>query len=150
MKLLYDPERAAEVRGRLQQLRPDSPRQWGKMSAPQMLAHCAIGLEMALGDKRPPRLLIGRILGGMVKSRELGTDAPFRRNSPTAPFMMIADEREFERERSALRALIDRFAAGGPSACTSHPHTFFGRLTPDEWGVLMYKHLDHHFRQFGG
>ena len=149
MKVLYDPERAAEVQDRLQRLRADSPRQWGKMSASQMLAHCAIGLEAALGDIRPSRLFIGRVLGGLVKSRELGTDAPFRRNSPTAPFLVIVDEREFESERSRLRTLIDRFAVGGRVGCTTHPHTFFGRLTPDEWGVLMYKHLDHHFRQFG-
>lgn len=148
MKTLFESDNVEKVKQRLGALRPDSPRQWGKMSAPQMLAHCAIGLETAVGDRRPPRMFIGRILGGMVKSRELGTDAPFRRNSPTAPFMMIADEREFESERSRLRALIDRFAAGGAPGCTSHPHTFFGKLTPDEWGVLMYKHLDHHFRQF--
>lgn len=149
MKTLFDHDKIADVKQRLAALRPDSPRQWGKMSAPQMLAHCAIGLEASLGDTRPPRLLIGRILGGLVKSRELGSDAPFGRNSPTAPFMKIADERELEAERSRVRTLIDRFATAGPAGCTSHPHTFFGRLTPDEWGVLMYKHLDHHFRQFG-
>lgn len=149
MKTLFDSTRVTETQNRLQELRPDSPRQWGKMSAPQMLAHCAIALEAALGDTLPPRLFIGRILGGLVKSRGLGTDAPFRRNSPTAPFMKIADERDLQTERTRVRTLIDRFYAGGPAACTSHPHTFFGRLTPDEWGVLMYKHLDHHFRQFG-
>ena len=149
MKTLFDRDKVAEVKERLDALRPDSPRQWRTMSAPQMLAHCATGLEAALGDELPPRLLIGRILGGLVKSRELGTDAPFRRNSPTAPFMMIADERELESERARVRTLIDRFASGDRAGCTTHPHTFFGRLTPDEWGVLMYKHLDHHFRQFG-
>jgi hypothetical protein len=45
--------------------------------------------------------------------------------------------------------LIDRFAAAGPQGCTTHPHAFFGSLTPDEWAILMYKHLDHHLRQFG-
>jgi hypothetical protein len=54
-----------------------------------------------------------------------------------------------EAERSRLRGLIDRFAAAGPSGCTTHPHTFFGPLTPDEWAELMYKHVDHHLRQFG-
>jgi len=48
-----------------------------------------------------------------------------------------------------LAGLIDRFAAGGPAGCTQHPHSFFGPLTPDEWAILMYKHLDHHLRQFG-
>jgi hypothetical protein len=48
-----------------------------------------------------------------------------------------------------LRGLIDRFVASGPAGCTNHPHSFFGRLTPEEWAILMYKHLDHHLRQFG-
>ncbi len=48
-----------------------------------------------------------------------------------------------------MSRLIDRFATAGREGCTSHPHSFFGRLTPDEWAILMYKHLDHHLRQFG-
>jgi Protein of unknown function (DUF1569) len=43
--------------------------------------------------------------------------------------------------------LIDRLAAG-PEACTKHPHSFFGPLTPVEWAALTYRHLDHHLRQF--
>ena len=35
------------------------------------------------------------------------------------------------------------------SAGFENPHSFFGRLTPEEWAVLMYKHVDHHLRQFG-
>jgi Protein of unknown function (DUF1569) len=43
----------------------------------------------------------------------------------------------------------DRFAKGGAEGCTKHPHNFFGKLTPLEWATGMYKHLDHHLRQFG-
>ena len=46
-------------------------------------------------------------------------------------------------------ARIARFAEAGPAGCTTHPHSFFGRMTPNEWAVLMYKHVDHHLRQFG-
>ena len=28
-------------------------------------------------------------------------------------------------------------------------HAFFGKLTGEEWGRLMHKHIDHHLRQFG-
>ena len=49
---------------------------------------------------------------------------------------------------SSCEALGDN-AQGGPGVCTNHPHSFFGRLVPEEWAVLMYKHLDHHLRQFG-
>lgn len=119
------------------------------MNVAQALAHCAGGLEMALGDCTPPRMFIGRVLGPVVKKLALGNDEPMRKNSPTVPAITVADQREVEAERVRLLGLLDRFSEGGPAGCTSHPHPFFGRLTPDEWAVLMYKHLDHHLRQFG-
>ena len=118
------------------------------MSAPQAVAHCAMGIELALGDRRPPRMMIGRIIGRVIRPLALGNDEPMRRNSPTVPSMVVADERELAAERERLLTLIDRFAAAGPAGCTTHPHSFFGRMTPDEWAILMYKHLDHHLRQF--
>ena len=85
----------------------------------------------------------------VVKRLAIGNDQPIRRNTPTSPDLVVADERELESERRRLDRLIDRFAAAGPAGCTTHPHSFFGRLAPREWAVLMYKHLDHHLRQFG-
>ena len=149
MKNLFEPARAEEVKERLAQLRPDSTRQWGKMSPAQALAHCSTAMEWAVGDRLAPRMFLGRIIGGMIKPKLVGNDEPMRRNSPTAPTLVVADERDLAKERERLRALIDRFAAGGPAGCTKHPHSFFGRLTPEEWAILMYKHLDHHLRQFG-
>ena len=32
---------------------------------------------------------------------------------------------------------------------TQDPHPFFGRMTGEEWDRLLWKHLDHHLRQFG-
>lgn len=149
MKQLFDGPVRDDVHARLARLRPGAERQWGKMTVDQMVAHCANSLEMALGDRRPPRVLIGRLLGGIIKPLALGNDAPMRRNSPTVPAIEVAGTRDFEAERGRLHELIDRFAAAGPAGCTTHPHPFFGRLTPEEWSVLMYKHLDHHLRQFG-
>jgi LPS sulfotransferase NodH len=71
------------------------------------------------------------------------------RNAPTAKSLVVADERDLGKECQRLSTLVERFAAGGPQGCTKHPHTFFGRMTPEEWAKLMYKHVDHHLRQFG-
>ena len=149
MKNLHDRVAVDEVKARLQALRPDAERQWGRMAAPQMVAHCAAALELALGDRRPRRLLVSWILGPIIKPLALGDDAPLRRNSPTLPELMIPEDRELDAERRRLTALIDRFAAAGPAGCTTHPHAFFGPMTPRQWAILMYKHLDHHLRQFG-
>lgn len=148
MKHLFDPAAAAALKVRLETLRPDSPRQWGTMSPAQAIAHCAEAFALAAGELRPPRMFIGRLIGRVIRPLALGDDAPMRRNSPTVPDLAVVDDRDFETERERLRRMIDRFVAAGPSGCTTHPHSFFGRLTAHEWGVLMYKHVDHHLRQF--
>ena len=149
MKNLFEPARVQEIKQRMLQLKPECQRQWGTMNPAQAIAHCSVGVEMALGDKMPPRLLIGRLLGWIVKPMAIGNDAPMRKNTPTDKVLIINDERDLVKERERLCGLIDRFAAAGPSGCTTHPHSFFGRLTPDQWATLTYKHLDHHLRQFG-
>ena len=147
MKNLFQVAAVEEVKERIAQLRPDSERQWGTMNVAQAVAHCSAGLELAAGDRKPPRKLMGWILGRIIKPMALGNDEPMRRNSPT--MIAVQDDRDLGMERERLRGLIDRFAVAGPEGCTAHPHSFFGRLTPEEWAILMYKHLDHHLRQFG-
>lgn len=149
MKNFYDAASAAEVKSRITHLRPDTPRVWGTMSPAQMLAHCSIAMEMALGDRKPPRMFIGRILGPMMRKLAIGNEDPMARNTPTAKDLLVRDDRDMETERMRLTGLVDRFAAAGPAGCTTHPHTFFGPLTPAQWAALMYKHTDHHLRQFG-
>ena len=149
MTNLYDPAVRTRVKERIAQLRPESQRQWGKMNPAQAVAHCAQSMEWAVGDTCPPRMFLGQIIGRMIKSRVLAEEEPMRRNSPTAKTLIVADDRDLAAEQKRLCGLIDRFAAVGPAGCTRHPHSFFGPLTPDEWAILMYKHLDHHLRQFG-
>src|SRR6266851_2850351 len=149
MKNLFEAATVVAVTERMAQLRLDSERLWGRMNAAQAVAHCSAGLELAVGDRIPPRMLLGRIIGRMVKPMALRNDEPMRRNSPTVKGLVVQDERDLGTERERLCGLIDWFAAAGPEGCTTHPHSFFGRLTPEEWATLMYKHLDHHLRQFG-
>jgi hypothetical protein len=149
MKNLYEFSSANEIKERIARLMPDSPRQWGKMNAAQAIAHCAASMEWAVGDRVPPRLFFPGLMGRLIKPLVLGDDKPFRRNSPTSPDLIVPDQRDFNAERQRLYVLIDRFTAAGPTGCTTSPHSFFGRLTPEQWAILTFKHLDHHLRQFG-
>jgi hypothetical protein len=74
---------------------------------------------------------------------------PFPKGAPTAPELkpVIAAE-SFEDERSALLALVERIGTG-PSDGAGPGHPLFGPLTWREWGVVTYKHFDHHLKQFG-
>jgi hypothetical protein len=149
MKNIFEAATLEEVKVRMAQLRPDSERQWGKMNPAQTLAHCSAAIAMAEGDIVPPRILIGRLLGPLAKRSLIVKGEPMRRNSITPKICVVADERDFVMERQRLLESLDRFAVGGPTRCTKHPHFFFGPLTPTEWGALNYQHLDHHLRQFG-
>jgi hypothetical protein len=145
---LFDTETHQEMRRRILALTPESPRQWGKMSSAQMLTHCARGVQMATGELKVPRVFIGRILGPIIKPMALKEGEPMRRNSPTVPALLVTESCEFESERQRLVAELDGFAAAGPGGCSTHPHPFFGSLTPAQWSTLVHKHLDHHLRQF--
>jgi hypothetical protein len=120
------------------------------MTPSQMLAHCSVGMQWAVGEVVPERIALpARLMGRMIKPLVIRNESPLRRNSPTAKSLIVADERDLGTERERLSALIDKFVTGGAAGCTRNPHSFFGKLTPEEWAVLMYKHLDHHLRQFG-
>ena len=149
MKDLFQAATLEEVKERMARLRPESDRLWGKMTAAQMLAHCAATMEMAVGIALPPRRFLGRLFGPIAKKAILADGKPFRRNSQSDKSLIIQDDREFDVERQRLCGLMERFQAGGQQACTRHPHSFFGRLTPAEWASFMYVHLDHHLQQFG-
>lgn len=150
MKNLFQAEDAEELKLRVSSLTAANLRLWGKMDAAQAAAHCASALDMASGDRKPPCAGLGlRIVGRLVRPFVFKDDAPIRRNVATHPELVVSNECDLAGECERLRAAIDRFAAAGPAGCTAHPHFIFGKLTPKQWAILMYKHVDHHLRQFG-
>ena len=148
MKTLYEKESADEIVSRIDSLQPAMQGQWGKMDVAQMMAHCSAALDMAAGRLVLPRLFIGRLLGRLVRPI-YSNEKPFSKNNPTDPKLLISDQRDFQREQEQLKRKVREFQEGGEAKCTTHPHPFFGSLTPYEWGRGMYKHVDHHLRQFG-
>ena len=147
MKNLFEPDAVQEVMTRIDQLKSSSQRQWGKMDVSQMMAHCSAALEMASGKFVAKRTLLGRIVGPRLRY-VLTDDSPFPHNSPTAKELKVGS-RDFAQEREQLKQRVRQFHEGGESQCTKHPHPFFGNITPLEWSTGMYKHLDHHLKQFG-
>jgi hypothetical protein len=148
MRSMFEKETLNDIMQRINTLQPGTKRQWGKMEVAQMMAHCSTALETATGERVIPRVFIGRILGPIVKSSFLG-ERPFPKNGPTDKHFIISDKRDFNTEKNRLIQLTTKFSEGGEAKCTTHPHSFFGYLTPKEWSIAMYKHLDHHLRQFG-
>lgn len=147
MKSLFEKEAYEEIMARLQALQPDSPRRWGKMTASKMMAHLGRGLQVALAEKPMKRMFIGYILGPLMK-HQLYNDTPWKQSLPTSPDFIIRDEGDFETEKQKLVNKIRRLHEAGPQGAGQFPHPFFGKLTAEQWGKSMYKHVDHHLRQF--
>jgi hypothetical protein len=61
----------------------------------------------------------------------------------------VRDERDLETERDTLIGLVQRFGFAAPEEMDGRVHSFFGPLTAAEWDTLMWRHIDHHARQFG-
>ena len=146
MKSLLNQSDRQEIISRIRALTSDHQAQWGVMDVSQMLAHCQRPLELALRATKPPRTLMGRIIGPMAKKEVFG-DRPFKRNGYTPPQFKVTDAQEFKPNRDKLIALIERFPTEMPKVSLAHP--FFGPMPLEQWGEGAYKHLDYHLGQFG-
>jgi hypothetical protein len=133
---------------RINKLTPDTQRQWGKMNVSQMLAHCNISMETAMGLNAIKQVFIGRIIGPLMRPKVLGPK-PFIKNAPTDKSYIFKHNCDFGEEKAKTIASIKKFFDAGSSGATIHPHPFFGKFTQEQWGVFQWKHLDHHLRQFG-
>jgi len=145
-KTLWNADSRKELMARLDKLEPDAMPLWGKMSAPQMLAHLANWSEMADGT------LSTVAWSGILRKRPVRYLAiywlPFPKGVPTAKELISRDPTGFSEERDAVRRGIESFASRDPNrAFPEHPA--FGFISPATWGVLGYRHTDHHLRQFG-
>ena len=145
---LFDPAVSATMIARIEALTPTSPALWGRMNVAQMLAHCDVPMQVAHGDLKIKRGLIGFLFGKMVLRQYL-SDAPLSHNSPTFKEAIIPSDVSFEVSRAKLIARVERFQKDGPDGIVKDPHPFFGKMTTDQWAILQVKHLDHHLQQFG-
>ncbi|NHF58259.1 DUF1569 domain-containing protein [Flavobacteriaceae bacterium TP-CH-4] len=146
MKSLFDESVYSEVLARIDNLDENSKRQWGKMTVGQMVWHCQFPLAIAVKNKKPKTN--GNLLAKLFFKNSLYNDKPFRKNLPTSPALKAREEKDFKVELAKLRQLVIDFH-NTRNRKTWNPHPMFGTFTPEQWGQLEYKHLDHHLRQFG-
>jgi hypothetical protein len=132
---------------RVKRLTADTKPAWGKMNASGMLAHVNDSYRMVLGDLS-------------VKSKNLPLRftpikqliiyaMPFPKSTPTAPELIArCDGANLVEEQQAYTDLLARLAAV-TAETRLQDHPAFGKLTHRAYGVLIARHTDHHFRQFG-
>lgn len=64
---LFDPRGLDAMLRRIESVRADSPRRFGKMDVAQMLVHCQQPLRAALGEMPWKRMLTGILFGRLAK-----------------------------------------------------------------------------------
>lgn len=145
MPLIHDDAVRTQLRKRVEALSPHAQRQWGKMSVDQMLWHCNLALEMALGtftpeqDRKPP--IPTPILKFLVLR------LPWPKGAPTGKGFVAKQSYDFATEKAKMLRLIDEMCARDCAGSWPANPTF-GKMSGKEWSRLMAKHLDHHLRQF--
>jgi hypothetical protein len=149
MKSMAQPDRTAEILRRLTTLRADSPRQWGRMTAHQMICHLNDSARVALGERvaSPATSIIHRTL-----VKWLALYLPFRW-PPGVPTRPEIDQHAggtcpttFDADRAELQALTERLLV---EDLAGRAHPIFGPMSRSAWLRWAYLHMDHHLRQFG-
>ena len=145
---LRHPGGRRSILDRLARLTPEHPRHWGRMEPAQLLPHLATGLRMALGERTLEGPPPGAICGAIFRFLAIYC-LPWPKGKIQAPpGAFSTPSLGWERDREVVVELVDRFATASPDTLgASHP--MFGRMSPRDWDVLQYRHLDHHLRQFG-
>ena len=146
MKTIFrEPDRRTLLE-RIDAVSPQATPRWGTMNASQMLSHLVQSGKMAAGELevRPLRLLLR-----FTPVRQFVVYVmPFPKGVMTTKELMPVDGTELEASRGELHRLIEALVR--KQTATSWPeHPAFGRLNGRDWGVLVYRHFDHHLRQFG-
>ena len=137
----------AEICGRRGSLSVLSKRVWGSMDVVEMLQHLRLSARMALGEMPVPSAN-KRVFQVFPMKHLILYVFPFPKGAPTAPELKPVAAESFEAECAAVLELTERIAVGAPDG-GAPAHPLFGPLTWKEWGVVTYKHADHHLKQFG-
>lgn len=138
MKNLFEPGVADDLTLRIQQLSNDSTPLWGKMNVAQMLAYCAMPMQVALREMPLKQaVFFKRILGRIIKSVVVSLK-PYKPNLPTNPgFVTICSPIAFTTAREALLSTLARYMQNQHRVAYI-PHPFFGKLTKQECGLNQY------------
>ncbi|MFZ6011757.1 MAG: DUF1569 domain-containing protein [Bacteroidota bacterium] len=146
IKTIFDTVTREEIIARIDAITPQATSQWGTMNLYQMLTHCARWEEMILRKKMYKRSFIGRFIGRSVLKSILKADLPLRRSMPTIPELVVVETTgSVPAAKAKWISLLSEYSQYSD---LKYLHPFFGKMTNEEIGLLVYKHADHHLRQF--
>jgi hypothetical protein len=144
MKSIFDKTTRDEIIARVNAVDENSTPLWGKMNVSQMLRHCTKWDEMALGKTKYKQSFIGKLFGKMAL-KDMMKDEPIKKNLPTVPSFKIKEHVDVAEEKTKWISLLNEY---GHFSGSGFVHPFFGFMTAEQTGQMVFKHIDHHLRQF--
>jgi hypothetical protein len=147
LQSIWREEARHELLNRLDRLTVDAPARWGKFNCPAMLAHVNDALRIPLGEVTPA---MKKLPIRFFPLKQLFIYyLPWPKGVPTSRVLLArCDAAVLQDEVQAFRQILERLARRSHE--TSWPrHPAFGTMSRRAWGVLGYRHVDHHFTQFG-
>ena len=145
----FDPKTTEVIFNRLEKLNYMSKPQWGKMNVAQMLAHLNVTYDLTYGKTKSNHSFFSKLMLKLFVKGIVTGDKPYPKNSRTGPDFIITNERDYEKEKSIFIDYVKQTEAKGASYFEGRENPAFGVLTAEEWSNQFYKHIDHHFTQFG-
>jgi uncharacterized protein DUF1569 len=146
VKTIFNPRDHLELHERVQRLTTTQKARWGKMTPLQMVAHLSDSLRMASGELEVvPKKVPLRF--APLKQLVLYL-LPIPKGLPSSAELIGRKPGDWSTEIAALREELNGLVERGAEALAPR-HPAFGKLSAKQWGVLIYRHMDHHLRQFG-
>jgi len=145
MKTIFEPSTREELIQRVNSVSENSAALWGKMNVSQMLKHCSQWDEMALGKTKYKHSFLGKLFGKIALKNML-KDERMKKNLPTVPAFVIKDNGNVAEEKRKWISLLQEYEHFSNDGFI---HPFFGAMTKENTGFVVYKHADHHLKQFG-
>jgi len=148
MNSIYNKASNEALIARINSLTPESKSIWGKMSVDQMLVHCKLATDVAFGKQDLKINFLIKLLGKILK-KKVFYGGEMSKNSPTPKEFIITGHHDLEKVKAELIVNISRFASEGKKSIKTMNHPFWGKMTYQDWDALLWKHTDHHLKQFG-
>ena len=148
MKTIFESTTREELIQRISSLKEDSKSVWGKMNVYQMAKHCTIWNEWVLGKKDfvYRQEFLGKLFGKMALKSNTKDDKPIGKNMPAGKAFTVKEkECDLETQKTIWTNQIEAYEQFSND---NFIHDFFGKMTTEQIGIFVYKHNDHHLRQF--
>lgn len=149
MNSIFEQSTIDQFAERIRALSQQSKPEWGKMTVYQMLKHCSENEKINLRINSYKRLIPGILFGRMVMNKIVKNDSPMTKNNPTHPALKIKGDGDIDAQKTELISLLNCYPTANKTELKNLVHPFFGKLSLKEWEIYIYKHMDHHLRQFG-